>query len=239
MKRLLFLWLGIFCLVASGAAWSTPLNEFNEIQNWDFETGALPPWQAGADILVAQDGPGHGWAATCKSSGVDVWLRQIVDDSLNPYWRPNYHSKKIDLVADIAWSGLAPNSSSGIWFRLDWWDERWNGVTDPTGLPHYAGPPPAESDPAVGYLTSQWVPYSFVGIPQGQWTTVNPFDRIQLPMQPRWVSVEVSFVQWPGEAVWLDNVVLTAECVPEPSGALAMLIGIVPLVGSRRYLRRK
>ena len=239
MKRCLFLCLGILCLVASGAAWSTPINEFNEIRNGDFATGTLPPWQAGTDILVAEDGPGHGWAATCKSSGVDVWLRQIVDDSLNPYWNWNYHTKRLDLVADITWSGLVETSSSGIWFRLDWWDERWNGVVDPTGLPYYEGPPPGESDPMAGYVVSDWVPYSFAGIPQGHWSTVNPFPQIQLPIQPRWVSVEVSFVQARGEAVWLDNVVLTAECVPEPGGALAMLTGLVPIVWSRRNLKRK
>lgn len=227
MKRCVLLCLGILCLVPSGAAWSTPLNGFNEIQNGDFGTGILSPWQAGADILVAQDGPDHGLAATCKSSGVDVWLRQIVDDSLNTYWNANYHAKRIDLVADITWSGLATDSLSGISFRLDWWDETYNGVDDPDGpdgLPYYAGPPPATSDPALGYFVSDWVTYNFAGMQQGQWATVNPFDRFSLPtLQPRWVSVEVSYLQAPGEAVWLDNVVLTAECVPEPSGALAML----------------
>jgi hypothetical protein len=248
MKRCLFLCLIILCLVASGAAWSTPLNEFNEIQNGDFETGVLAPWQAGADILVAKDGPGHHWAATCKSSGVDVWLRQIVDDSLNPYWNPNYHAKRIDLVADVTWSGLVETSSSGISFRLDWWDDSYNGVEDPTVLPHYWGTPPTTSDPANGYNVSDWVTYTFadMGILPGQWATVNPFDRYSLPTtQPRWVSVEVSYVQADGEAVWMDNVVLTANCVPgeppvpEPSGVLIMLTGIVPLAWSRRYLKRK
>lgn len=246
MKRLSFLCLCMLCLLGSGAAWSTPLNGFNEVHNGDFETGMLLPWwQTGADIMVAQDGPAHHFAATCKSSGVDVWLRQIVAGSQSPYWNPNYHDKVLDLVADITWSGLVPDSSSGIWFRLDWWDETHNDVVDPSGLPHYAGPPPATSDPAVGYFVSDWVFYSFAGIPQGQWSTVNPFDQVRLPIQPRWVSVEATYLQAPGESVWLDNVLLTAECVPEqppvpePSGALIMLTGIVPLVWSRRYLKRK
>lgn len=239
MIRCLFSCLIILCLTATGAAWSTPLNGFNELQNPAFDAGNLSGWQAGADIIAAEDGPGHGWAATCKSSGVDVWLRQIVDDSLNPYWNWDYDSKKIDLIADITWSGLVGSSSSGISFRLDWWDERWDNLADPTGLPYYLGPPPAASDPAVGYYVNEWVSYTFAGTPAGQWATVNPFSQIELPIQPRWVSVEVSFQQAAGEAVWFDNAVLTAECVPEPSGVLAMLTGIVPLVWSRRYLKRK
>ena len=227
------------CLAASGSAWCLPLNGYNEVQNPGFGTGTLPPWQTGTDIMVAQDGPGHGWAATCKSSGVDVWLRQILDDSLSPEWNWDYHAKLLDVMADITWSGLVPVSSSGISFRLDWWDERWNTVTDPTGLPHYAGQPPAGSDPAVGYFTSDWVTYSFAGIPQGQWSTVNPFNQIYLPLQPRWVSVEVNFLQAPGEAVWLDNVWVTGECVPEPAGILAMLAGISALAGSVRFLKRR
>lgn len=239
MRKYLLPCLVVLCLVVGGSAWSLPLNEYNEALNGAFETGDLSNWQAGADILVAEDGPGHGWAATCKSSGVDVWLRQIVDDSLNPYWNWDYSTKRIDLIADITWSGLVQNSSSGILFRLDWWDARWDALADPTGLPYYAGPPPAGSDPSVGYYVSEWVSYSFEGVPQGQWLAVNPFNRIDLPIQPRWVSIEVSFLQAAGEAVWLDNVVLTAECVPEPSGALAMIAGIGPILGLLRYRRRQ
>jgi len=68
---------------------------------------------------------------------------------------------------------------------------------------------------------------------------VNPFDQIYLPLQPRWVSVEIEFLQAPGEAVWVDNVWVTGECVPEPGSILAMLAGIGSLLGSARYMRKR
>ena len=80
--------------------------------------------------------------------------------------------------------------------------------------------------------------YSFAGNPSLEWVSVNPFDRVVLPIQPRWVSVEVRLVQAYGEIVWLDNVVLTGKCVPEPSSLLALLSGC-GLIPSGLWLRRK
>jgi len=210
---------------------------YNEIVNGDFATGDLTGWQHGSDIIAAPDGPEHGFAATCKCPGGDLWLRQIVDDSLSPDWNWDWHAKIVDLAAEITWVGWEPSRSS-IAFRLDWWDETYNSVSDPRNLPYYLGPPPTGPDPAAGYYTSDWVGYEFAGSPAFQWTTVNPFKNTLLPIQPRWVSVEVVFTQAPGEAVWLDNVFMTGRCVPEPS-SLAALLGLCTAVPAAVKLRRR
>lgn len=237
MKKCILLSVLAFCLAVSTAAWSLPLNDFNELINGDFNTGDLSGWQAGEDIAVALDGPGMGYSATCKNPGGDLWLRQIVDDSLSPGWNWDFDQKILDLTAQITWSGWEPPFSS-ISFRLDWWDPCFNNIEDPTCLPNYEGPP-VQSDPSCGYYTTDWVTYTYDNIPAFQWVTVNPFDRILLPVQPRWVSVDIIFDQAAGESVWLDNVVLTGQCVPEPSGMLILLSGGVPLILGRRFIRRK
>ena len=223
-------------LLAATAAWSLPLNGYNEIVNPGFETGTLYGWQTGGDIVVGIDGPDNGYAATCKTPGGDLWLRQIVDDSLSPDWLPNGNAKYLDLMAQVAWSGWLPQDAS-VSFRLDWWDERYNGECNPTLLPYYFGAPPAAGDPALGYYVSDWVTVPLAGVPALSWQTVNPFNQILLPIQPKWVSVEVTFVQPNGVSVWLDNVNLTGKCVPEPSGLLLLLGGVAPF--AFRFVRRK
>ncbi|MGC8862723.1 MAG: hypothetical protein ACP5R5_08100 [Armatimonadota bacterium] len=232
----------VFFLAALIVGFSIPtsalgLFPYNEIVNGDFGTGDLTGWQHGCDIIVARDGPGHGYAATCKCPGGDLWLRQIVDDSLSPGWNWDWHAKVVDLIADITWQGWEP-SRSAIAFRLDWWDESYNGVSDPRNLPYYQGGPPPGPDPGAGYFTSDWVVYDFAGTPPSQWATVNPFSQFLLPLQPRWVSVEVVFTQAAGESVWLDNVVLTGKCVPEPSG-IAALLGACGALAAGVRTRRK
>ncbi len=229
--------LTVLLLVSATAAWSLPLNGYNELINPGFETGDLTGWQAGADIEVAIDGT-NGLSATCKNPDGDLWLRQIADDSLSPGWLPNGTAKYIDLMAEITWSGFVPQDSS-VSFRLDWWDERYNGECNPTLLPYYFGQPPAAGDPALGYYVSEWVTIPLAGAPALQWQVVNPFNRILLPIQPRWVSVEMTYVQPAGVSVWVDNVNLTGQCVPEPSSLLVLLGGIAPLAFGRRFIRRR
>lgn len=238
MKRCVLQYLIALCLAVSASAWSLPINNYNELVNGDFETGDLTGWQAGSHIIVAPDGPGYGYSATCVTSGGDLWLRQIVDDSLSPDWNWDLNAKIIDLVAEITWSGYEPADST-ISFRLDWWDPCFNCIDDPTALPYYAGPPPPVSDPKLGYYTSEWVTYTFAGYPARVFRLVNPFDQILLPIQPRWVSVEVLYDQQPGESVWLDNVMLTGACVPEPASGLVLLTGIAPVLWTLKVRRQK
>lgn len=221
---------------SAAAAWSLPLNDYNEIVNPDFATGTSQGWQTGADIVVAMDGPDHGYAATCKCPGGDLWLRQIVDDSLSPGWIPTGNAKYLDLTADVTWSGFTP-SNALISFRLDWWAESYNQVNDPTTLPYYSGGP-RDADPALGYYVSEWVTVPLAQFAALDWQTVNPFNRILLPIQPRWVSVEATYVQPSGVSVWLDDVTLTGQCVPEPSSLLALIGGMVPLALGR-FIRRE
>jgi len=235
--RRLTLACGILFLLAAPCVWAVPLNAFNEIRNGDFETGDLSYWQHGVDIAVARDGATHGYGAYCKRSGGDLWLRQVVDDSLSPDWNWDLHSKILDLMADITWQGWEP-SGSAVSFRLDWWDEKYNGVAEWQNLPYAVGPPPAGSDPAAGYYTTDWVTFSLATVRPGEWVTVNPFNQVQLPIQPRWVSVEIVYTQAPGETVWLDNVILTGKCVPEPSAMLS-IVGLCGSLAAGMRLRKK
>jgi hypothetical protein len=95
---------------------------------------------------------------------------------------------------------------------------------------------------------SDWVTYDqlFPGYANGEWITVNPFandililrDRDRNLIQPRWVSVEVGVWQAKGETVWIDNVILTSKCIPEPMSLILGCIGLSSVAGLRR-LRRK
>lgn len=235
-------------LIAVGTAYADPIpGSINELQNGDFELGAWGAWQAGSDMGIALDGPNH-WAAYCKQAGSpNLWLRQVVDDkylpdgTLNPNWNDLFHQKEVDLMADISltwFPGGQPqldqngNTISRIRFGLDWWDETFNDVNDPRQLPK------------PQYLVlSDW--YYFNDAGNGQWRVVNPWDddiwvfgANDKTMQPRWISVEVIIEQASGEEVWVDNMVLTSKCIPEPMSMILGGLGLSSVVGLRR-LRRK
>lgn len=72
----------------------------------------------------------------------------------------------------------------------------------------------------------------------GTWYTVNVLGRIILPGQPRWLLVYVEFGQAPGEVVWVDNLILTSECIPEPASLMVVIVGLALAVGFGK-LRRK
>jgi hypothetical protein len=233
MRYTAWLFVGVALLLCMVPAQATT----NEVLNGDFGTGTLVYWQHGVDIDVGIDGPGHDWAATCKNPGGDLWLRQIVDDTASPDWNPALHRKEITVTADLAWSGWV-GAGAEVKFRLDWWAESYNNVTDPTTLPYYSDPMLSGSDPAQGYFVSDWVSYDLSGLPALQWLPVTPFDERLLDVQPRWVSLEVVYTQPAGTGVWMDNVTLTGKCIPEPSSLLALFGGCGVLLAGLRRSRR-
>ncbi|MCL5103636.1 MAG: hypothetical protein M1133_05920 [Armatimonadetes bacterium] len=218
-------------LVMSVAAVASPIpGSLNEIINGDFETGDWAPWEHGSDLgLDFLSNDPHGWVVSCKQPGGNLLLRQVVDESRNTLWNWTDHAKFIDLTADIMAIGTPP-VDSGVRFRLDWWDERYNSSNS------------VPTDPVSGY--SDWVTIMFADIPgyrPDTWVTVNPFNNdgvIFKDFQPRWVSVEIELIQTPLEIVVVDNFILTSRCVPEP---MSVMLGVLGLgaVGTFRRIRRK
>ena len=130
------------------------------------------------------------------------------------------------LGADIRVIG--DHVDSTVTFKLGWWDI--NYPTMPIvpiegGLPVF---------PAAGFQWTDPVQHHF-DLP-GTWYTVNPFEQILLPEQPRWLVVFVQFDQAPGESIWVDNLVLTSKCSPEPASVVALMSGLVGLAG---FLKRR
>lgn len=212
------------CQAALGAPIVGPDGQVhNEITNGTFDNG-LNGWECDARDVVAAVVGNPAPAAQCNHS-IEGWgdrMRQVIDDTLNPLWNPSYHVKVIDLQADIALL-TKDHSTGGVRFRLDYWDEIYNGQNEA----------PAITDP--GYHVTDWVEYKSN---QEFWfTTVNPFDRIVLPIQPRWISVEIEFLQPPGTVNLVDNVTLTSKCVPEPGAIASLATGLLGLVGLIRYRR--
>ena len=207
----------------------------NELLNWDFDHPAVQqdpwsPWEHGSGLALGEV-DGHGNAVFCKDPQANLLMRQVVDESENALWDWTKHAKWIDLTAEIMCVDMHVPTMSGVRFCLDYWFEDRNVINDPTQLPA-----------PDGY--TDWVPIYFADIPGYKpftWYTVNPFDVNKAwfaDFQPRWVSVEVELIQWPGEVVWIDNLELTAKCVPEPAAILALLTGIVGL-GAFRAFKRK
>jgi len=206
----------------------------NELYNGDFEIGGIgqppPGWEvpfdsvAGDWVVVI-----HGEEANPmpgQSIGCNVFLpegkfgnriRQVVDESDFMGWDPNGPMKIIDLTVDVH-GDPGGDPRAAIRFRLDMWNEKWNFVDDPTLLP----PPTDYTD---------WVEY--YDLPN-EWVTLNPFNRILLDYQPRWVSVEIEFMQPDGTLVYVDNVYLTGQCLPEPATLSLLGLGLLAIARRRR-----
>lgn len=222
----LFLLVGLL-LVASVSAFASPIEGSpNEIVNGTFDDG-LNGWIYAPGEVSAFVFGNPAPAVQCNHT-IAGWgdrMRQVVDDSKNPLWNPNLHRKMIDLQVDIAVL-VKDNETGGVRFRLDYWDESYNSWEQA----------PTTTDPLLGYYVTDWVEYTSA---QELWfTTKNPFDRVVLPIQPRWVSVEIEFLQPAGVINMVDNVVLTSKCIPEPSVIASLAMGLMGFMGVGRFRRK-
>lgn len=244
-KYLMIICLVCVALAMAVAAYATPIpGSINELTNGNFANG-WTSWEHGSGLAFGMAAPGYGRAVHCNGPDPNnpnaLLLRQVVDETKNPLWNWSMNQKEIDLMADIrcVWSaeGDIPHPLSTISFRFDWWGPQWNGSEIRPMLPTGA-PAPAEA-------WSQWVTYGFSPNGNGIWRTVNPFvqDKQVLqwdgkPFQPRWLSVEVLIDQKPGERVWVDNLNLTAKCIPEPMSLVLGFMGLGSVVGLRRFVKK-
>jgi hypothetical protein len=145
-------------------------------------------------------------------------IRQIVDNTRSPLWNWDYNRKIATLSFDVYTTGEAY-----VVVGFDWWDTM--SDTKPVGPGQY----------------EELLPDHFQG--QNTWTrytvTYDWANKPGLTHQPRWISIEFGFFGCSGtgyEAA-VDDVVLKSQCVPEPSGLLAVagsLIGGAGLAWRRR-----
>jgi len=239
--------LALLLVLSIGTAYADWIpGSINELVNGDFETGNWGPWEHGAGLALGVDGIVNNWGVYCKYPTQNLLLRQVVDETLNVNnwdWSKNW--KEIDLMADIrcVWAEGDPgHPTSTVSFRLDWWSDE--------GKPEWWEPQQIWDNVGnqmvyvPGDFHSRWVTYGFTE--NSTWSTVNPFandmwvlhDAAGNPMQPKWVSVEILIDQSPTEQVWVDNVILTSKCIPEPMSLVLGFMGLGSVAGLRRMFRR-
>lgn len=191
------------------------------LTNSDFESGNPyePPtnWSVSDNEVVLTTMGNPGMAATCWNELLpDEWgnqISQIADMSTNVLWNPGYNSEVLDLSVDIA-GDPSGDSGGGVRFQLEMWSASFNSIDDPGLLP-------------VATDSTGWVEYTNL---DSAWSTFNPFDEIILDYQPRWVRVNIEFMQPPETFTFVDNVTLTAVCVvPEPTTLLLLGLGALAL----------
>ncbi len=229
----------VFGVSTPGWAWQIP-GSINELANGNFEqilgydNNGLPiygpgPWVLGQWISVEKDGDIHHMAADCKNDSAPsgLWMYQIVDETTNPLWMEGGTQKYVDLVADIRVMG--DHTDSTVVFQLGWWDT----MLDPAPELQLSGGAPVF--PTTGFHLSEVVQIGFAE--PSIWYTVNPFDRVLLPDQPRWMVVFVGFDQAEGETVWVDNLELTSKCIPEPMSLVLGIMGLGSIAGFRKLRR--
>lgn len=245
MRLALLLLISVAVLSAvstSGWAWQIPGSN-NELLNWNFEDSPIigydgfgrpiyggGPWVLGNWIKVEMDGT-QLLAANCKNElePAGLWMYQIVDESMNPLWMEGGTQKYVDLVAKIRVMGDSSNST--VKFQLGWWDTDF--PEKPENLPLEGGKPVF---PTSGFQLTDPVVCTFAE--PGIWYPVNPFNRILLPSQPRWMIVYVEFGQVDAETVWVDDLVLTGKCIPEPASIALGVLGLGSVAGFKRFRKK-
>ena len=209
-------------LVLCQAAFATPIpGSPNEIFNGDFSSG-LDGWTYAAGDVVAAVVGNPAPAAQCNRT-LDGWgdrMRQVVDDSKNPLWNPDFHVKVVDLQADIAIL-VKDGATGGIRFRLDYWDESYNDQNEA----------PTTTDPALGYYVTNWVEYT--SAQEIYFTTMNPFPQVVLPIQRLGLTLASASAAAAMLALGLTflavaGLLVLAEWVTYP-GALAIIGGVYVL----------
>lgn len=215
-------------------AWADSLGLPNEIPNPDFETGSLAPWTGNAEIHgqndfgVPSNGASTKWAGAITSWG-GTWdgayrtMRYVIDESQYPGWDPSLNQKEIDLQFD--WFAAARSGDSwrnvGINVYLDWMDDgSYPDPAEPGYHKELVWGVSREADP------NKWA---------GDWPWTHETIRLVLPLQPRYLSIDVDFIVHFAEWSWvaIDNVDLEARCIPEPATLGLLALGL-PLLRRRR-----
>lgn len=245
--------IGLFVLPAATALADPLWTPGNELINGDFEMSddGAPPihWSVvpATGVLVTPDGlgnPGQGvrCAEPTYTGPNGAWgdqMRQIADERiywigeeqyLNEYWNDNYRRKLVDLSIDVRGATAnSPDDPIGVRVRFDYWDMKWNDpVYGIANLP---------TVPDGGY--TDWVELDYNPL-SDEWVTQNIRHQFE-DTQPRWISVEIEFMQPADSVSYIDNVILTGVCqgeevIPEP--ATMSLLGLGLLAALRRRRRK-
>jgi len=178
----------------------------NELLNPGFDDG-IKDWGSDGDVKWFPDEGAVGTNRYGKGT-----LFQVVDDSKNPLWKDYYNCKIVDLTASVKFGG-----DGKISLRLGYWNLK--PENEPTG------------DPDV---YTKWVTYEEEDFPDGKFHEVNPFSRITWNWQPKWIKLEVSFDADSDQKIEVDDLKLTAKCVPLPSSVLFLLSGLTGIGLLRR-----
>lgn len=226
MKRLL----AMFAIVLLATTAWADLGLPNELLDPGFETGGT--WTTSGGVsnhlpysLLAPFGvpvaPGGGaFAGGVAGQNISFGggeLLQIVDESQFPGWIDGGIGKTVDLTFYYFAAGYADvpfMTNVYLGYMLD-------------------GSFP---DPVSGLYVKQNIA-TYTGASNG-WQSKN--IRLDLPVQPRYLSVHFEFSYFSGTgAILVDNANLQGQCVvPEPVSVLAMASGIIGLAGFAIRRRR-
>lgn len=217
MRIIILLVVGLLALSTSAyALYDEPL-----IENGCFDQGSTG-WEAseavqfnagtGVDVFGRPDIAYDPWPYPIPGDQPSGYLRQIIDNSKSPFWNPNLNHKIETVTFELYTAG-----AGHIQVGFDWWDT-------------FDSTKPVGSAPYWEILPTQY--YS-----PNEWTTVSvTFDWLGKPgsQQPRWTSIEIYFYgcSGTGNEAGVDNIVVTSQCVPEPSSLLVLGGSLLGLAGA-------